>query len=377
MDANERILLSPPDVGQRERELLLDAFDSNWIAPLGPHVDGFEAEFAARLGVPAAHAVNSGTAALHLALRLVGVEKDDEVLVSSFTFAGSVYPVVYLGARPTFVDSEGMSWNMDPDLLTEVLEDRARAGRLPAAVVVVHLYGQAADMVRIQRACARFEVPLVEDAAEALGATHDLGAPGTLGRVGIFSFNGNKMITTSGGGMLVSHDAALVERARKLSAQAKEAVGHYEHMEVGYNYRLSNLLAALGRAQLERLDDRVAKRRRNFDEYRRALDGMGGIQFQKEAPWGRHSRWLTCLTLSPDRGHPSPEEICASLDGRGVEARRLWKPMHMQPVFRDCAAIGGGVAEALFSRGLCLPSGSALQEDDRARVVEALRDALG
>jgi len=297
------------------------------------------------------------------------VGRGDEVLVSTFTFSASVNPILYLGATPCFVDSERGSWNMDPRLLAETLRARAAAGNLPRAVVVVHLYGQIADMDPLVEACAEYGVALVEDAAEALGASYKGRAPGTFGRVGIFSFNGNKIITTSGGGMLVSDDEALVAHARKLATQARDAAPHYQHSEIGYNSRLSNVLAAIGRGQLQVLEDRVAARRRNFDFYQESLGGLPGVEFMPEAPWGRHSRWLTCLTIDPAKFGADREAVRLALDAENIEARPLWKPMHLQPVFEAYEHVGGAVAEGLFAHGLCLPSGSNLTRSDVERVA--------
>jgi dTDP-4-amino-4,6-dideoxygalactose transaminase len=371
----QRIYLSPPHLSGRELQLVQEAFASNWIAPLGPQVDAFEREFAEAVGAPHALALNSGTAALHLALQLAGVRRGDEVLVSTLTFAASVNPIIYLGAHPTFIDSERASWNMDPTLLSKTLDARARSGRLPAAVVLVHLYGQSADIRPIQTACERHGVPLVEDAAEALGATYGGRTPGTFGQSGIFSFNGNKIITTSGGGMLVSPDAELIAHARKLATQAREPAPHYEHTEIGYNYRMSNILAAIGRGQLESLEARVVARRRNFEYYVQVLADLPGMRFMPEAPWGRATRWLTCILVDPGQFGADRDEIRLALEREEIEARPLWKPMHLQPVFRaaGCEFIGGAVAEALFTRGLCLPSGSNLSEADLARVTAVIR----
>ncbi len=373
MPTPQRIYLSTPHMSGLEQEFVADAFASNWIAPLGPHVDAFEREMCQAVGAAAGAALSSGTAALHLALRLLGVSRGDEVLVPTLTFSASANPVVYEGGVPVFIDSERDSWNMDPALLAEQLEKRARAGRLPRAVVVVHLYGQTADMDPILEACARYEVPVVEDAAEALGATYRGRAPGTLGRMGIYSFNGNKVITTSGGGMLVSDDPGLIAHARKLATQAREPEPHYEHREIGYNYRLSNVLAAIGRAQLRVLEDRVRARRRNFDFYVQALGDLPGVEFMPEAPWGRHSRWLTCVLLDPAEFGADREAVRLALEAENIEARPLWKPMHMQPVFARCERVRGTVAQDLFQRGLCLPSGSNLTEGELDRVARAVR----
>ncbi|WP_374712954.1 DegT/DnrJ/EryC1/StrS family aminotransferase [Symbiobacterium terraclitae] len=377
MAERPRIYLSPPHLTGSEAQYVQEAFATNWVAPLGPHVEAFEREFASTVGSPYALAVSSGTAGLHLALIEAGVGPGDEVLVSTLTFAASVNPICYLGARPVFIDSERTSWNMDPALLEEELERRARVGRLPKAVVLVHLYGQSADIDPIAAACARYEVPLIEDAAEALGATYKGRALGTFGLAGVYSFNGNKIITTSGGGMLVSADEALVRHARKLATQARDPAPHYEHSEIGYNYRMSNVLAGIGRAQLQVLNDRVSARRRNFDLYRRALGDLAGLSFQEEAPWGLHTRWLTCVLIDPEEFGADREALRLALQAENIESRPVWKPMHLQPVFRDYPCVGGQVAEDLFRRGLCLPSGSSLTEADLDRVVDVVRRCAG
>jgi pyridoxal phosphate-dependent aminotransferase EpsN len=372
-----RLYLSSPHVGAVEARFVAEAFASNWIAPLGPDVDAFEREFCATVASPYAVALSSGTAALHLALLLAGVRNGDEVLVSTLTFCASVNPITYLSGRPVFIDSETQSWNMDPNLLAEALEVRAAAGRLPRAVVLVHLYGQSAELGSIVGICERFGVPLIEDAAESLGATYRGRAPGTFGLAGIYSFNGNKIITTSGGGMLVSADATLIDRARKLAAQARDPAPHYEHSEVGYNYRLSNVLAAIGRGQLGVLQDRVAARRRNFRFYEAALRDLPGIEFMPEAPWGQHTHWLTCLTIDPGEFGADREMVRQALEAENIEARPVWKPMHLQPVFAGCEKVGGAVAEHLFERGLCLPSGSNLDIQDLERVATVVRRTAG
>ncbi len=372
---NQRIYLSPPHMSGLEQQYVQAAFDSNWVAPLGPNVDAFEAEFCALSGAPYALALSSGTAALHLALIHLGVGPGDEVAVSTLTFSASVNPILYQGARPVFIDSERASWNMDPDLLAEFLAKRARQNRLPKAVILVHLYGQSADVARIQAACAQYGVPLVEDAAEALGATYRGQSPGTFGRAGIFSFNGNKIITTSGGGMLVSADKSLIDHARKLATQAREPAHHYEHEEIGYNYRLSNVLAGIGRGQLQVLAERVAACRRNFAYYAAALGDCPGLSFMPEAEWGRHTRWLTTCTIDPMAFGADREAVRLALEAENIESRPLWKPMHLQPVFATYERVGGETAEALFADGLCLPSGSSLTEADLARVVAVVRQA--
>ncbi|HWH35376.1 MAG TPA: aminotransferase class I/II-fold pyridoxal phosphate-dependent enzyme [Acidimicrobiales bacterium] len=367
-----RIYLSPPDVGPVERALLLDAFDSNWIAPLGPHVDAFEAELAQEVGVAHALALASGTAALHLALGGLGVSSGDDVLVSTLTFVATANAVTYLGARPAFVDSDESSWNMDPVLLADELDVRAQQDRLPAAVVVVDLYGQCADYARLRPLCARYGVPLVEDAAEAIGASCEGAAAGSLGDVGVFSFNGNKAVTTSGGGMLVSDDEELVRRARHLSSQARRPAHHYEHAEVGYNYRLSNLLAAVGRGQLQRLPQMVERRRQIYQSYQEALADVAGVRFMPKAPFGNPTHWLTCITIDPQEFGATREDIRSHLEALDIEARPTWKPMHLQPVYAQHPICGGGVAERIFASGLCLPSGSSLTDAGVARVVEGI-----
>jgi len=356
-----------------ERELVEETFESNWIAPLGPQVDAFESEFAEAVGVEQALALSSGTAGIHLALILTGVGPGDEVLVSTLTFSASANPVVYQGARPVFIDSETTSWNMDPDLLAETLERKARQGRLPKAVILVHLYGQAANIEPILESCNRYEVPLIEDAAEALGATYKGRSPGTFGKAGIFSFNGNKIITTSGGGMLVSDDAEFIAHSRKLATQARDPAPHYEHSEIGYNYRLSNVLAAIGRGQLRVLKERVRRKREIFEYYRQALGDLPGIHFMPEALWGRHNRWLTVVTIDPEEFGATREDVRLALEAENIEARPLWKPMHMQPIFRGCEVVGGTISEELFAKGLCLPSGTAMAEDDLNRIIESIR----
>ena len=375
-ETQERIYLSPPDIGAAEEAYVKEAFDTNWIAPLGPNVDRFEEAFAARVGARAAAALSSGTAALHLALRLAGVGQGDEVLVSTLTFVASASPIVYLGATPVFVDAERRSWNLDPDLVAQELEERAARGRLPAAVVVVHLYGQCADLDRLKAICDRYEVPLVEDAAEALGASYKGQSPGAFGQSGIFSFNGNKIITSSGGGMLVSNDEQLVEKARFYATQARESAPHYEHRELGYNYRMSNVVAGIGRGQLESLDAKVEATRAHFEAYREAFADLEGIEWMPEAPWGEHSRWLSCLTIDAEAAGVDREALRETLVAANIEARPVWKPMHLQPVFEDAPRVGGEVAADLFERGLCLPSGSGMSEAQRGRVIEVFRRAF-
>ena len=372
-----RLYLSPPHIGPDELALVTEAFATNWVAPVGPHVDAFEAEFAAYTGAAHAVAVSSGTAALHLALRLVGVERGDEVAVSDLTFCASVNPILYENGTPVFVDSEPTSWNLDPNLVEDLFRRRAAAGRQIKALVAVHLYGQTADLDPIVALCEHYGVELVEDAAEALGASYKGRSPGTFGRSGIFSFNGNKIITTSGGGMLVTDDAALAAHAKKLATQAREPAPHYEHAEIGFNYRMSNVLAGIGRGQLRVLDDRVDARRDVFEAYRDALGHLPGIAFMPEADWGRHTRWLTCLTIDVEGLGVDRETLRLALEADNIEARPVWKPMHLQPAYSGFETVGGEVSERLFADGLCLPSGSAMTLDDIKRVTDVISETAG
>jgi dTDP-4-amino-4,6-dideoxygalactose transaminase len=368
----KQILLSTPHMGELELEFVKEAFDTNWIAPVGPHIDTFEQEFCQLVGTSHAAAVSSGTAAIHLALQLVGVSEGDEVFCSTLTFAASANPITYLGAKPVFIDSDRTSWNMNPELLQEALEKRAKIGKLPKAVLLVHLYGQSADIDPILKVCNQYDIPLIEDAAEALGATYKGASPGTFGLIGIYSFNGNKIITTSGGGMLVSEDKQLVAKARFLATQARDPAPHYQHSEIGYNYRLSNVLAAIGRGQLRVLSKRVAARRRNFEIYALALGELPGIEFMPEATFGESTRWLTCLTIDPKAFGLDREQLRLALAQQQIESRPVWKPLHIQPVFAKCECIGGKVAEDLFTRGICLPSGSNLTDEELERVISVI-----
>lgn len=373
----ERIYLSPPHLSGRELRFVQEAFDSNWIAPLGPNVDAFEVSFAARLGVPTALALASGTAAIHLALLEVGVEGGDDVLVSDLTFAGSVNPIVYCGARPILVDATVDGWNLDPELVREYLARAARRGHLPRAIIVVHLYGQPAALESILACAAEFGIPVIEDAAEALGATVQGRPVGTFGKFGVFSFNGNKIITTSGGGMLVGRDPASLEHARKLSTQGRDPAPYYQHSELGYNYRMSNVLAGIGRGQLEVLEDRVRRRREIHQRYRELLGDVPGVRFQAEAPGSVSNRWLTCLVLDgKEVVATGPAAIIAALEAENIEARPLWKPMHLQPLYADAPYVGGTVGEDLFRTGVCLPSGTAMRDREVERISEIVRSCL-
>lgn len=368
-----RIYLSPPHMGADELELVKDAFASNWIAPLGPHVDAFEKEFAEFVGVEHCAALSSGTAALHLALMLIGVKPGDEVFCSSLTFSASANPICYEGGIPVFIDAARSTWNMDPDLLMEELRDCASRGRLPKAVIVVDLYGQSADYDPIMKACSEYDIPVIEDAAEALGATYKDKVVGGFGKLGLFSFNGNKIITTSGGGMLVSHTESLIKRGRFLASQARDPAPHYQHSNLGYNYRMSNVLAAIGRGQLRVLSDRVRSRRGNFAYYKESLGNLPGLEFMPEAPYGIPTHWLTCITIDPDEFGATREDVRLALEAANIEARPVWKPLHMQPVFARCRVRGGTVAQDIFERGLCLPSGSGLTEQDLSRIIDIVQ----
>ncbi|HEX4417966.1 MAG TPA: aminotransferase class I/II-fold pyridoxal phosphate-dependent enzyme [Kofleriaceae bacterium] len=370
-----RLYLSPPELTGRELTMLGEAVASGWIAPLGPHVDAFEAETARRIELPHALALSSGTAALHLALLVLGVGRGDPVWTSTLTFAATANAIAYTGAVPIFLDSDRASWNLDPGLVAEELDRAARAGSLPKALIGVDLYGQCADWAPIAAACRRHGVAIIEDAAEALGATYHERPAGSLGDLSILSFNGNKIITTSGGGMLLGGRKDWIDRARHLATQAREPVRHYEHNDIGYNYRLSNLLAAVGRAQLADLDRRVDARRAIQARYRAALGDLPGWSFMPEAPFGRATFWLTCATIDPTAFGATRDQIIDRLAVLDIEARPVWKPLHLQPAFTGAPVFRGQVAEALFRDGLCLPSGSSLTPTDQDRVIDAIRRA--
>ncbi|MDG1957400.1 MAG: aminotransferase class I/II-fold pyridoxal phosphate-dependent enzyme [Candidatus Binatia bacterium] len=371
-EPTEPILLSPPHLSGEEIQLVTKAIESNWIAPVGPDLDAFEAELAAKVGVSAAAGVSSGTAALHLALQILGVGSGDEVLCSTFTFAASANPILYCGATPVFIDSSPDTWNMDPALLDQELRAMAARGCLPKAAIVVDLYGQCADYDPILTSCAEFDVPVISDAAEALGASYGDTKAGSLGDIAIVSFNGNKILTCSGGGALLSDNPEYAERARFLATQARDPAPHYEHTTVGYNYRLSNLLAAIGRGQLRVLEDRVAARRAIRELYKKELAGVSGITFAPEADYGQSNGWLTCILVDEQVFGASREDIREHLGSLQIESRPLWKPMHEQPVFAKYRAVGGDISSRLFRDGLCLPSGSALPEDSVARIASEI-----
>jgi dTDP-4-amino-4,6-dideoxygalactose transaminase len=350
--------------------MLLEAFDSNWIAPTGPDIDAFERELAEWAGVAHAVAVSSGTAALHLALLLAGVQSGDEVLVPSFTFIATAAAVTYVGAHPVFIDCSADSWNLDPALVEEVLTEKAALGQLPSAVITVDLYGETADYEALESLCRRFEVPLIEDSAEALGATYRGRAAGSFGVAGIFSFNGNKIITTSGGGMLVTQSPQVADRARHLATQAREPFPHYEHTTVGYNYRLSNLLAALGRAQLRGLDGRIERRKQIDAAYMEGFGGLPGVSPMPRTAVGTSNFWLTCILIDPEAFGADRERVRLALEAHDIESRPTWKPLHLQPAFTGLSFVGPGHCARVFDRGLCLPTGSALSPADQSRVIE-------
>jgi pyridoxal phosphate-dependent aminotransferase EpsN len=370
------ILLSVPHMGGNEQTYVRQAFASNWLSTVGPNVTAFEREFERRIGLPAV-ALASGTAAIHLGLRLLGVGPGDEVFCPTFTFAASANPARYLGAEPVFLDSDPQTWNLDPALLRHALERRAAAGKLPKAVVVVDLFGQSADMDPILEACAQYAVPVLDDAAEALGATYKGAPAGTLGQVGAFSFNGNKIITTTGGGMLVSRNHDWVDKARFWSTQARDRGVAYQHSELGYNYRLSNVLAGIGRGQLEVLDLRVEQRRAIAFRYRDAFADLDGISLMPQAPYGLHTNWLSCFLIDQDRFGCTRDDLIRALDAAGVESRPVWKPMHLQPLYASAERYGGEVAEDIFHRGICLPSSSSLTLEDQLYVINHVRQWIG
>lgn len=372
MNTQERLFLSPPHMGTAELENIKEAFDINYIAPMGPQLAAFEKRMQEITGLPHCLAVSSGTAAIHLALRVLGVEHGDTVLASSLTFIGSVSPATFLGANLAFIDADRATWNMDPYLLAEALTHMAKRGKLPAAILPTDLYGQCADYDTIAEIAAPYAIPVVTDAAEALGATYRGRHAGDCGRAAVYSFNGNKILTTGGGGVLASNHRALIEEARNLSQQAREPAPHYEHATIGYNYRLSNIAAAIGLGQLDLLEQRVARRREIFEGYVQRLGSLPGISFMPEADYGRGNRWLTVILVDKDEFGTGPESIRLALEDENIESRPVWKPMHLQPVFEDAGMYGGAVSEDLFARGLCLPSGTAMTDSDLDRVAETI-----
>ena len=378
---NAKIWLSPPDMRGEERKYVEKAFDTNWIAPLGPNVDEFEESLSKYCGVSSAAALSSGTAAIHLALKLVDVQPGDYVICQSFTFIGTINPVLYEGAIPVLIDSEKDSWNMDPELLEEAIIDLRKKNRRIAAIIPVHLYGMPAKMDLITAIGRKYEIPIIEDAAEALGSSFQGRRCGSLAKLSVLSFNGNKIISTSGGGALLSDNDEYIDRCRYLSTQARQPAVHYEHTEVGFNYRLSNVLAGIGIGQMKVLDDLVAKRRDNYERYMHffveELKNDLSVEFQPEMKGAYSNRWLTCMTLKPEgkRAH-SRSEVIQVLQEANIESRPLWKPMHLQPVFKDVPNYTSGVSERLFEQGVCLPSGSSLTDDDFNRIFSAINSLV-
>lgn len=369
-----KIYLSPPHMSGREQQYVSEAFDSNWIAPVGPNIDAFEEELCGYTGSRHALALASGTAALHLALLALGIGQGDVVLCQSLTFVATANPIVYVGATPVFIDSEPITWNMCPNAQEDAIRHYIRIGRKPKAVIVVHLYGMPAMLDEILYLCKQHDIPLIEDAAEALGAEYSGSKVGTFGTIGVFSFNGNKIITTSGGGAMVSNSPEYLERARFLATQAREPSQHYEHHEVGYNYRMSNVCAGIGRGQLEVIDERVAQRRSNFEFYQHYFESIPEIGFQTGIAKTFSNRWLTALVIEGNR--VSPADIQTALLAHGIESRPVWKPMHCQKIYETLPRFGGSVSERLFERGICLPSGSNLGEAGRELVARIVRSCF-
>lgn len=370
------ILLSPPHMSGLEHEYIVEAFETNWIAPLGPHVDAFERELAVAVGASGACAVNSGTAALHLALSLLGVGQGDVVFCSSLTFVASANPIVYVGAEPVFIDAEPETWNMSPLALQAAFEHADKMGTLPKAVIVVHLYGMSAKMDEIVAICDRYNVPIIEDAAESLGSTYRGKASGTIGTFGVYSFNGNKIISTSGGGMLVSEHTDMLDKARFLASQAKDTAPYYEHSKLGYNYRMSNVLAGIGRAQLAVLNDRIARKRHIYEAYVQALSSRDYFTFVPDMSHCMSNRWLTTLLIDEQRAGFTAQELIMHLHLDDIEARRIWKPMHLQPLYERARFFAHdgyvSIAERLFQSGICLPSGTAMDDEDINRVIQSI-----
>ncbi|MCF8332004.1 MAG: aminotransferase class I/II-fold pyridoxal phosphate-dependent enzyme [Bacteroidales bacterium] len=377
MAEEKQIWLSSPHMSGYEREMVEEAFDTNWIAPVGPHINAFEEELAQYLGHGKVAVLSSGTAAIHLALIMLGVKRGDEVLVSSLTFSGSANPVVYQGATPVFVDSEKDTWNMDPQLLEATIKDRLKKGKKSKAIILVHLYGMPAKMDELMDIAAKYEIPVVEDAAESLGSLHKDRRTGTFGDISVLSFNGNKVITTSGGGALVSANEAYVNLAKKLSTQARDDAPHYQHSMIGYNYRMSNVLAGIGRGQLKVLEQRVNERRKINQFYRELLGNYDFINFLNE-PEGHFSNyWLTTILMRDKENSQKPREtLRTELAKHKIECRPLWKPMHLQPVFKNAPAYTNGTAEELFNVGLCLPSGTNMTDDDLERIKTRMQEVL-
>lgn len=369
----KKIWLSSPHMGGGEMKYIQNAFDENWIAPLGPNVNGFEEDLQEYLGISHAAALSSGTAAIHLALILLGVERDDEVIVSSFTFSATVNPIIYQSAIPIFIDSEKDTWNMDPDLLEVAIKDRVSKGKKPKAIILVHLYGMPSKLDEIISVANKYNIPIIEDAAEALGSEYKGRKLGTFGKFGILSFNGNKIITTSGGGALISNDKDLIFKARFLSTQARDNAPHYQHSQIGYNYRMSNIIAGIGRGQMEVLEERIRTRREINKMYIDLFNKKSGIKILTEPNENYYSNfWLTTLLIEKESFGMDREELRLLLKEMNIESRPLWKPMHMQPVFKDYPFYSNGVSEELFTKGLCMPSGTNMSENDIKRIIQVL-----
>ncbi|AGA68360.1 putative PLP-dependent enzyme possibly involved in cell wall biogenesis [Desulfitobacterium dichloroeliminans LMG P-21439] len=379
-EAEQRIYLSSPHMSGDEQDYIREAFATNWIAPLGPNVEAFERQVADYVGVQGAVALSSGTAALHLALKYLGVNRGDSVICSSLTFSASANPIIYEGGVPVFIDADPSNWNMSPQALARALEELKKTGKLPKAAIIVDLYGQSASMEPLLELLEHYQVPVIEDAAEALGATYQGKPCGSFGKFGVFSFNGNKIITTSGGGMLVSDNLKALDKVRFWATQARDKARHYQHSEIGYNYRLSNVLAGIGRGQMKVIDERVNTRRAIFDRYYAALNKVDGLDFMPEASYGRSNRWLTTLTLDPEKTGVTVNDVLIALEEHNIEARPVWKPLHLQPVFKDCPyyphEIGKSVSDELFAKGICLPSGTNMTEAEQDRVIEIVSRLL-
>ncbi len=373
----EKIWMSSPHLGGNELKYIHSAFEGNWIAPLGPNVDGFENDLKTYLGAKEVAALSAGTAAIHLSLVLLGVQAGDEVLASSFTFSATVNPITYIGAKPVLIDSEKDTWNMSPELLETAIKDRLSNGIKPKAIIVVHLYGMPAKIDQIASIANRYDIPLIEDAAEALGSRFKGKPLGTFGKLGILSFNGNKIITTSGGGALVSEDAELISKARFLSTQARDTAPHYQHSHIGFNYRMSNIVAGIGRGQMEVLDLRVAQRRANHQFYEGFFKQIESVELFSEPSADYFSNyWLTTIIINPEKAGTNRETLRLAFEQENIETRPLWKPMHMQPIFHHCLSYTDGTAEHLFENGLCLPSSSNLTDESKARILKVLNQVF-
>jgi dTDP-4-amino-4,6-dideoxygalactose transaminase len=373
----EKIWLSPPHMCGEEQKFIKLAFDENYIAPVGSNLTGFEKEMANYLGVPNVLMLTSGTAAIHMSMIVLGIKAGDEVIAPTFSFAACINPIVYQNALPVLVDSDEASWNMGPDLLEKAIQDRLKLGKKPKAIVIVHLYGMPAHITQIRSIANHYNIPIIEDAAEALGSSFRGEKCGTMGDLCIISFNGNKIITTSGGGALISKNEDYIKKARFLATQAKDDAPHYQHSQIGYNYRMSNIIAGIGRGQLTVIEDRIQSRRDNHDFYLEKLKDINGISVLTERQGAFSNYWLTTILVDPSKtGGKTREDIRMALEKENIESRPLWKPMHLQPVFAHCPAYVDGTSEKLFNNGLCLPSGSNLTIEQKERVVETILSVI-